>query len=121
MWEDKIKTRTIATAIALLALAACNQPTATTVEPEPRAIAAAGEMCGGIAGIACGEVLYCQYPEGTCGAADQSGACQDVPDICTTEVNPVCGCDDTTYSNACEAARAGVSVVSAGACPPRAQ
>jgi hypothetical protein len=31
----------------------------------------------------------------------------------------VCGCDDKTYSNACVAASAGVSVQATGACPTR--
>ena len=56
---------------------------------------------------------YCQKSEGTC-AGD--GVCAMRPDVCTTEVDPACGCDGTTYNNACEAAVAGVSVLHLGAC-----
>lgn len=76
-----------------------------------------GDFCGGIAGVACAEGQYCQFELGTCGAADQSGTCQNVPTFCTEEFAPVCGCDDTTYSNACFAAVASVSVLSPGPCP----
>jgi hypothetical protein len=116
-----MKAHVLIAATLLFALAACGETT-TTSEPttEPAATqtaAAAGEMCGGIAGIACGEGLYCNYEGGACGAADQSGTCQARPDVCTGDVNPVCGCDGNTYSNACQAAVAGVSVASQGACP----
>ena len=50
----------------------------------------------------------------TCSGA---GRCTLKPDTCTGEVKPVCGCDNTTYSNACLAAQAGVPVQSTGACP----
>jgi hypothetical protein len=51
-----------------------------------------------------------------CGFSDGSGVCKPIPEICTDDVNPVCGCNGTTYSNACEAAAKGVSVQSQGAC-----
>ena len=57
--------------------------------------------------------LYCGKPVGQCQA---KGTCQIRPEICTTEFDPVCGCDGHSYSNACNAARAGVSVASEGEC-----
>ncbi len=61
----------------------------------------------------CGEGTYCAKKPGACGGA---GLCQAIPEACDTVFKPVCGCDGKTYSNACEAAGAGVSVGSAGAC-----
>jgi hypothetical protein len=116
--------RFLTAALMLFALAACGQTTSTATtapaaQPEAQTVAAAGEgeMCGGIVPIECDEGLYCRYDGGTCGAADQSGTCRQRPDNCTREHVPVCGCDQRTYSNACEAERAGVSVAAAGDCP----
>jgi hypothetical protein len=75
------------------------------------------KICGGLQGAKCDKGQYCLFqPEDQCGAADQTGTCTDIPDACTKEYNPVCGCDDTTYGNACEAASHGVSVISQGEC-----
>lgn len=57
---------------------------------------------------------FCARREGVCD--DQLGLCILRPDACPANVDPVCGCDDVTYSNACEAAAAGVSVASQGEC-----
>jgi hypothetical protein len=74
-------------------------------------------MCGGIAGLRCPDKQYCAYaPEARCGAADMSGSCAPIPDVCTQQLDEVCGCDDKTYGNACTAARAGVSVAMKGPC-----
>jgi hypothetical protein len=73
------------------------------------------EVCGGFAGFTCAEREYCNLG-GHCGAADQQGVCALVPENCDTVFAPVCGCDDKTYGNACEAAAQGVSVAFTGTC-----
>lgn len=78
---------------------------------------ASGDTCGGLLGLPCPGGEYCNFePEALCGAADATGTCALIPDICTLQYEPVCGCDDVTYGNACQAAAAGVSVISEGEC-----
>lgn len=76
-----------------------------------------GSVCGGIMGAQCSEDDYCNYPiAAQCGAADQTGVCATKPDACAEIYQPVCGCDDKTYGNACEAASQGISVAKEGTC-----
>jgi hypothetical protein len=51
-----------------------------------------------------------------CGAADQMGTCEPMPQACIEIFSPVCGCDGQTYDNFCFAAGAGTSVASDGPC-----
>jgi hypothetical protein len=76
-----------------------------------------GEICGGMAGFGCAGGLYCSYPlEALCGAADQTGTCEAIPEVCAEMYQPVCGCNDKTDSNVCDAARDGVSIGKQGEC-----
>ena len=75
-----------------------------------------GQICGGLAGFACDNGEFCLFPTGTCGAADETGVCTPVPEVCAEIYAPVCGCDDRTYGNQCEAYGAGVSILHDGEC-----
>ena len=115
--------------VALLLLAGLLASCKTNTEGEgaglgsaPRAVVGQsvgeGDACGGMAGVTCGNPgTYCRLePAAQCGAADRMGVCAPLPEFCTKEYQPVCGCDDQTYGNACEAAAEGVSVAREGAC-----
>jgi hypothetical protein len=60
----------------------------------------------------CANDQYCFFEE----CAAETGVCQPRPEVCPDIWDPVCGCDGVTYANACEAARAGMSVDHPGAC-----
>jgi hypothetical protein len=75
------------------------------------------ESCGTASAKACGAGKYCMFNLGICASKDDSGGvCRELPSSCDSNVEPVCGCDGTTYGNACEAASKGVNVAFTGEC-----
>lgn len=115
MWRSFARVTLFVAGACVLAAASCEKQPDTPPPPPPPA---QGAMCGGIAGLTCGNPNeYCNIPiAGQCGAADQTGTCTLRPEVCTAEFDPVCGCDGNTYGNACSAAAAGISVASLGEC-----
>jgi hypothetical protein len=58
---------------------------------------------------------YCAKLLGEC---QIQGTCSSRPSECSSDWDPVCGCDGITYSNACLAALAGMSADHEGPCQP---
>lgn len=75
-----------------------------------------GEPCSGEQVPGCAPGLFCKFAEGVCLEEGSSGICEEVPQLCTLDYSPVCGCDGRTYPNACSAYAASVSVRYAGEC-----
>ncbi|MEM9405776.1 MAG: Kazal-type serine protease inhibitor family protein [Acidobacteriota bacterium] len=85
-----------------------------------------GEACGGLvpAGtpFQCRPGLFCESPDFSCAQQlDGQGTCAVIPEVCTDDFTPVCGCDGVTYGNDCERQAAGVSKAADGACEPSAR
>lgn len=78
-----------------------------------------GALCGTRGTGSCDEGLFCEFePRVECGRWDGGGTCAVPPTVCVDEDEPVCGCDGATWSSACLAHMAGVSVEFSGECAP---
>jgi hypothetical protein len=75
-----------------------------------------GVQCGGFVGARCPADEFCDYPDDQCGVADGAGACVRLPEVCSRELAPACGCDGKTYENPCIANAAGADILKMGAC-----
>jgi hypothetical protein len=75
-----------------------------------------GETCANTGILRCDDGLVCRFEEGTCKAPEKPGNCQIAPKRCSSEYDPVCGCDGRTWGSDCFARQAGVSVMHPGPC-----
>jgi hypothetical protein len=74
-------------------------------------------VCGTRGAASCAPGAFCNFePDGDCGDSDRGGHCEAIPQICGRIFDPVCGCDDRSYSSACDAHGNGVSVKHPGLC-----
>ena len=115
------------TALVLLLVIGCSGgaaapgPATTTADLAPdgehETPPSTGALCGARGAASCPTGTFCDFAAGAnCGADDRGGHCAIVPDVCTREYDPVCGCDGQTHPTACTAHAQGVAVAHDGPC-----
>ena len=75
-----------------------------------------GSSCGGATGHLCLPGTFCKSEAGSCDDPEAVGVCTLIPEMCTLQHSPICGCDGVTYSNECMTDAAGVSIDHFGVC-----
>lgn len=94
------------------------QTTGVSVIENPYCEGEWGDPCGADGLGDCPEGHYCDYlDDAQCGHSGP-GMCLPIPNFCTLQFEPVCGCDGNTYGNPCGIGWYGVSIASEGACEP---
>jgi hypothetical protein len=69
--------------------------------------------------VVCSDAQFCNFePDSACGANDAGGVCEDKPEVCPDIYAPVCGCDNRTYGNECDAHANAASSKREGLCTP---
>ncbi len=84
------------------------------------ALRSVGEVCSNDDTQICEGETFCKFVKGECSINSiRNGVCSEIPQVCPKIYRPVCGCDNTTYSNECVADSAAVSVLYDGECRPQ--